>query len=395
MANFTTIPIELKIKIFEYGDSSEDLASLFATCRVFRGVRESKYADDITRSVFKNETVANKTAELVALAKLRSLKSWRLSNSDKGALDRLAIDAPLSDLLEIRRTICWFTRKFFEHKLAESRHANQADISGPSREETSRVENAFCLLWMWIEAADDSTQGLGVSIQELLEEAFKGAQQDQKASPHSAIVLTVYHFLISQIKNLGPLYVETLEAEYVTSIAECCGCFTRYLRLGIPNLLMMRLGLDGLAKLLKEPISHQISAVKDVFDLVQQRTLDSHAWGDDSEALCRLYGLLDRYSAADSKLSRRPLWKSSGKVYNPNRMAWSQPDPLDYEAVLWDDQRLVRWGYHPAAKIDNSDLYLSGTASETFTSNSCTECQPEWECEDAPEDDPEVWKLYC
>ncbi|KAJ6263169.1 hypothetical protein Dda_1730 [Drechslerella dactyloides] len=390
MTHFTTIALEMKLQIFKSIDSVKDLSSLYATCSNFYNIRKSGFAKSIALSVFEKETAAGITAELVALAKLRKLKAWRgcdsktieeLNAPDLNGITWPADDPSLSELVGIRRTVCWFTRQFFEYHLAKRKQTAR-----PSTDEIARVEDAFCLFWLWIEAADDQTQQLSDSIEQLLCDALMSAQPHRKASPHSALMLTVYHFLLSKLEKLGLSYARTLDTAYVQSIAEWCNCFTLYLRVGIPSLLLMHFGLDGVTELLRGSPDDRSFAVAKVFDHVKLRALDAGSWGDDNIGINRLYGLLDGYSIGDLELSTRPLWKCPGRTYNPKVRAWGQLDPLDYEAIFWDDERLIRWGYHVPLHIIASTRNRKDLARRKFLERICTECRPEWKCREAPED---------
>ncbi|KAF3914381.1 hypothetical protein ABW21_db0201200 [Orbilia brochopaga] len=75
MANFAKIPVEIKLDIFIKTKSTRDLDSLFATCRGFREIQKSKYGEGLEAAVFETETIENNSAELVALANLRAMKT--------------------------------------------------------------------------------------------------------------------------------------------------------------------------------------------------------------------------------------------------------------------------------------------------------------------------------
>ncbi|KAJ6258276.1 hypothetical protein Dda_7196 [Drechslerella dactyloides] len=374
MATFTTLPLELKIEILNHLDSLNDLSSIFNSCSDFYSIQQSKYANSIMSSVFQNDLSVSMSAELVALANLRELKAGKSSS------ELLAIEFPrggqqlaptenskLADLVEIRRITGWFALKFFEYQFKKrpQTHPSQSHSSHPSVQEFRRVQDAFCLLWLWIEAAYEPTRrGLRMRIDSLIEGALHSAQGYEKISPQATVVLGVYSFLISRLEHLGPLYTQSLDSEEVSSTAKRYRCFTQYLQMGIPTLLLLRNGLDGVAELLRSPIGDQLSMVADVFESAGP-TAPAHRYCLEGSAT--LYALLDLYSgwpSSDIKLSARPLWKTPVKTYQICRLPWNQQEHLDYEASFWDDDRLVKeHGSYVFAPQQNTGYWLGGTSN--------------------------------
>ncbi|KAF3913035.1 hypothetical protein ABW21_db0204585 [Orbilia brochopaga] len=235
MPTFLELPPELHLKIFRCFDNRRDLITVSETCKRLHAIKRSGYWESTLRAVYRRETRNNVTPELHGIWKIRKLKAsvgddkkellkmseqFRLHSSAPQLLPNFdqeaAGSAYIEDLLDIRRIIRWFTRRFFEVNIDL-----QAAMSvvhyitggpGPIPTKIADVEDAVCLVWLWIEASFLPCQRSTHSIYPLLSWALSGSDRQARKQDFSTIYYVQGH-LRAQLDGASQLYIHVTTTE--------------------------------------------------------------------------------------------------------------------------------------------------------------------------------------
>ncbi|KAK6346648.1 hypothetical protein TWF696_006768 [Orbilia brochopaga] len=332
MANLMKLPVELKLDIFGMIDSTHDLHAISMTCWDFQNIRTSTFGKRAAQSALERETAAKITPTLAALGSLRTWKSGKTFRQlldlkypdDQNGQQASSVEEPeISGLIQIRRTTSWLTRRFFEHQFSQREETKNSLSNCPSAQELIVVEDAFYMLWLWIEASYEPLYRDSDKAQEQITAALRIGRGSRAVThrepPHPATILAVYTFLVSQLEHVGPIYIKRFTARYVAGLARWCRCFTQYLGIAIPNLILINQGLDGVAKLLEGSIDDQLNVVarQYLIGYCRNKAWDRTGHSDGIAIFYRLLGFYCyRYGASPSYgLRAKPLWKVPGKTY--------------------------------------------------------------------------------
>ncbi|KAK6525946.1 hypothetical protein TWF281_010988 [Arthrobotrys megalospora] len=374
MTTLNELPCEIKLEIAANLDSTADFIALSQTCSELRSIKHYK---SIRRKVFENETKHRLTPELIALWNVRHFKSQHetLQRTNQGlGTSRVEFQAQtdeqiisnLSDIAGLRRVIRWFTVQFFEYNLRE-----RPGEDPPTATEISRIDNAFCALWFWMETPYDLLRFTPQSSDtpRQLDNLVMGLTC---STSDAAVRLSVYSFLRSQLAAMKQVYQSTnFSPEAVGYLAQVSPCITRYLNIGVPNMLLMKLGLDGVKKLLTDLEKQHPCQLAPV--LAHPTTEERYPY-DEEQLITYFTSMINssRDSSTTTALGRRPLWKNG---HNPS---WSQAG-IDPKIVFWDDARLRRWGYNYNVNVGNRGMIgvLWGAGEKR---QHCLKCLPEWQC---------------
>ncbi|KAK6521547.1 hypothetical protein TWF506_001760 [Arthrobotrys conoides] len=380
MASLIKLPIELKLELLGHLTSTTDLASISRTCRSFHDMTLEPYWKTLQNQVFQNETAHQSYIQLIGLSKIRNFKAKLTESTLLKPPTNDGRQGDLSELTNLRRTIRWFTNRFFRYNLDE-------DEPAPSEAEIFRVDKAFCVLWLWMEASYEPTKRNEVS--ELVWWATRPYSIDnslwyfQEHGVISGTLLAVYWFLRSQLEHIGPLIAQRKDKCQRENLASLSYCVDQYLRFGIPNILLINKGLDGIKNLLQSPLESQLEKSLPYFDYLDYTKHDRYAyWGGEEivDHFVAMIGELWCGRADYSELSSRPLWKSPGGVYHIHSAVWNQGIEFDYMSTFWDDQRLLNQGY--CFPLDFSEFRckkgngLYRAAPHGYICNSCPPNRP-------------------
>ncbi|KAF3921847.1 hypothetical protein AA313_de0207139 [Arthrobotrys entomopaga] len=385
-----SIPLNVKILIMRALDSLDDLDALSHSCQSFYGIRKSELWNKIQLSVVENGTNQN----MNALLKIRRFKKGK---SDDDLIDVQSSQEDeeneepgtyLANILEVRNTIRWFSKKLLEYyrKDTQDGSSDRSPIQ-PSSNEIRRLEDALLEFWFHLETEYDPP---------FAERGFTGTLigwvigADEKLcflQPDVPVQIAIHNCIQALLQPLVWRYrEETLESMTYSPMHEI-NCRSEYHKVGMPNNLMLQLGLNGIQNFLTSPWELQKSMMWRAHNYAEDYA-DGHGLGSDGLGLHRftnLFQWLQTKSRAD--LSLRPLWKKSDgisepHVYKLSLSPWNQGDDFDYRMAFWDDQRLKEWGYRLPESIDTSKRMPSESPSlrRTQRHGICTDCRPEWRC---------------
>ncbi|KAF3148899.1 hypothetical protein TWF594_000352 [Orbilia oligospora] len=385
MASIIKLPTELKVEVLGHLASTTDLESISKSCRGFHDMTTEPYWNTIQNLVFKNETAHQLSKQLIGISKLRNYKaSSAFQESKESELfappNDQDYEGDLSQLTDLRLTIRWFTKRFLRHHLPQGEPA-------PSEAEISRIDQAFCVLWLWMESSYEPTKR-GQSVLD----AVWWATQPHSSSEwyfqeHGVIagtLLAVYWFLKSQLEHIGPLIAQRQDKSKIDGLASLSCCLDQYFRVGIPNIILINEGLDGVKEILEAPLESQLEKAFPYFDHLDYTKGDKYAlWGGEEifDHFVAIVGSVWSRELDYSALSLRPLWRSPNNVYKLYSAIWDQHVDFDYMSTFWDDDRLLRRGYHPPLDVSEfhcpSGYTLTHVVPEGYI---CKNCQPEWRC---------------
>ncbi|KAK6356056.1 hypothetical protein TWF718_000430 [Orbilia javanica] len=386
MSPILRLPSELKFELLSSLDSTSDLDSICNTCRDFRNFRTSRHWNAIENSVFKNETTQKLSSELIAISKLRDYKKPHIISAKLGELNGLQTSSPgrcgdLSELIELRRVIRWFAKRFFVHHLALRK-----DKVPPSASEISRIEHAFGVIWTWMEASYDFTK----RKDDIVETICWAIGDDDRYFEYALIagdLLAVYTFLRGELEHIGVLIAAKQSEGYLEYLGALSTCLDQYLRTGIPNILLMEKGLDEVKEILEAPIEDQLAICNPFFGHLDYTLTDPYAFdvGDDEDVINHFVSIVRQLRGCSSykDFVSRPLWNGTAYgIYNIQREPWDQEGEFDHMATFWDDERLVRWGYYPS--LDYSQPFKKSTYSnltdKILRAHACG-CKDGWGCQ--------------
>ncbi|KAF3222970.1 hypothetical protein TWF192_005180 [Orbilia oligospora] len=387
----TNIPLDIKLEIASSLSSVADFIALSRTCSTFRSIKSFRA---IRTEVFDNETRENLTPELIGL--WNSLRfhfqrklppSQDLGEADSGNVPTSNIKfqphgreqmlSHISQISNIRRTIRWFTLRFIKHHWRK-----RPEEKTPTATEISRIDNAFCALWLWMEIPYDA---LNINPYMLETATFIfGTSVDLRCSaPDAAIRLGVYTFLRARITEIGPLRLKAMDKEVLVDIARISPCLTRYFKIGVPNIVMMNFGLQGIKNLIiYRPDQRTLGLVP----CLLHPTLMNRYPRDEHQLLHCFTSLINYYRESSTEtLRRQRFWKSPEAICVREEAPWVQPG-LDIKIVFWDDERLLKWGYNSARHhLTESELAEKSISwRKEFKGVNCTGCEPGWDCSHRP-----------
>ncbi|EPS40644.1 hypothetical protein H072_5446 [Dactylellina haptotyla CBS 200.50] len=282
-------------------------------------------------------------------------KGSQNGQDDSGDINPFRVDVNkklgLCELVNLRRTVRWFTIKFFQQQLKDM--PNEA---APSYNEISRVDNAFCVLWLWMEASYEPTKrGCGIGDLILRVIGLDDETCDQVYGNNTGTLVVLYIFLTSQLEHLGPLLADEKSEDHLDHLARHTFCLGRYICLGIPNLILIFKGLDGVKRMLESPLDYQLVEAAAYFDHIVETRHDFYADFGEMEIVKHFILMIDELWSLDldgsEQLYSRPLWKVPGATYQYYSEPWCQREEFQYLATFWDDKRLLSWGYRPASEI--------------------------------------------
>ncbi|KAF3275236.1 hypothetical protein TWF970_006959 [Orbilia oligospora] len=349
----TNIPLDIKLEIASSLSSVADFIALSRTCSTFRSIKSFRA---IRTEVFDNETRENLTPELTGLwNSLRFHFQRKLPPSqDPGEADsenvttsnikfqphgREQMLSHIPQISNIRRTIRWFSLRFIKHHWRK-----RPEETPPTATEINRIDNAFCALWLWMEIPYDALN-INPYMLETATSIF-GTPVDLRCSAQDAAIrLGVYTFLRARITEIGPLRLKAMDKEVLVDITRISPCLTRYFKIGVPNIVMMNFGLQGIKNLIVyRPDQRTLGLVP----CLLHPTLMNRYPRDEHQLLHCFTSLINYYRESSTEtLRRQRFWKSPEAICVQEEAPWVQPG-LDIKIVFWDDERLLKWGYNSA-----------------------------------------------
>ncbi|KAK6524458.1 hypothetical protein TWF281_011366 [Arthrobotrys megalospora] len=388
MSPIVELPPELKLEIICHLDSIADLTSVSHTCRSFHDMTKEEYWNTVEKTVFRNET-ATLPPEWNSLSDLRYFKAGKTYRELLGInpfLIDIDLKQDLDGLVDLRKTVRWFTRRFFQQQLKD-----KPGEAAPSYTEIARVDGAFCVLWLWMECFYEPTKRLDVMrglIGWALGEGYSEYQMTH--GTHLGTLLACYFFLMSQLEHLGRLLALRKSRDDLEQLSGLCPCLDQYFSIGIPNMLLISEGLDGVKALLEHSLHDQLVGAAPYFDHLVETADDIYSpifdWENTASYFITEINNFWSPSLSSPELSSRPLWNLPPhmRIYRHYAPPWQQPKGFQHMATFWDDERLSRWGWRPSFDIDF--IPPPPTSHESLESvvldrNHCTGCLPSWGCE--------------
>ncbi|KAK6507838.1 hypothetical protein TWF481_006260 [Arthrobotrys musiformis] len=353
MACFQELPPELKISILEFLNSPVDLISITSTCRSLRAMKNQTYWPYLEDRVFYNQGTDNPTTELISLANIRTLKASK-TEEEFMDLNEFMIDVErgrnLSEIGAFRKTIRWFTRRFLQAKPKGSTEI-------PSYAEISRIDDAFCVLWLWFEATWKPTKRW--NIEGLIDWAIVdryatfGRQHGHSGFfVHVRTLAMVYDFLISELGNLGPLVAGQRSEDEREKLAQLSGCFHRYLAVGIPNLILIDKGLDGVKKILECPLDDRLRQATPYLDHLVETQDDLNNFFNHHEVIYRFKLMVVKLwypDLAHNELVEALPSKKTGSPCQHDEDPRNEGKEFEYPSNFWNIDTIVKWVYSPPA----------------------------------------------
>ncbi|KAK6337061.1 hypothetical protein TWF718_009847 [Orbilia javanica] len=265
MAWLLALPVELVLSIIGNLDSPVDLAAFSQTCRALYQMTEETYWDTIEDQVFCNETLRNPSFELLALADMRHLKASK-TKKELRDIDPFTDGVPrrqnFSELVELRKTVRWFMGEFFK---------NRFEIEGlespPSNAKIIDIENAFCIIWLWIEGSFDLANRWNFDT--IIDWAIADDREefDRKYKVRQPGGLGhVYCFLMQSLTHVGPLLAKNRRNVEAELLACSSAQFAQYFRFGIPSILLIEKGINGMKSFLGSSLEDQVKEAAPYFD---------------------------------------------------------------------------------------------------------------------------------
>ncbi|EWC46292.1 hypothetical protein DRE_04463 [Drechslerella stenobrocha 248] len=368
------IALDIKLEILAHINSVGDLRSLMFTCRAFYDISQTYFWEPIYTSVLENELGAVGRN----LVKLRRFKASKTNQEMETALPTEADDKPksipgyLSELIQTRRTVRFYTCRLFEAMLFDQTDVLTAVTADGSRKfrtptaasiresEYLRVDQAYYIWWLWGELDRIAMVRTTKDSAILMEWALWNKDRSLKFPFDLGVLYTVYRVTNCRIiypyvkrcavRELSLMSLEEKRRLYNRSEGLCT--FTRET---VSTALLRKLGFDGLETLLKGPQGECLDTIRRFYRSPIEPTIGvdvyvGHAilW---SETLTAWW----EYTLKRNWEITRPLWKESGGIYKWNRAPWNQNDGFDILGVVWDDERLTSWGYKKPVGVDSAD----------------------------------------
>ncbi|KAK6513027.1 hypothetical protein TWF506_009189 [Arthrobotrys conoides] len=283
----------------------------------------------------------------------------------------------IPQISNLRKTIRWFTLRFIAYHWR-----NRPGETPPTATEISRIDSAFCALWLWMEVPYD---GLDINpyMLETATSIFGTPVSLNCSALDAAIRLGVYTFLRARITEIGPLQLKAMSKQHLVNIARISPCLTRYFKVGVPNIVMMNFGLQGIKNLiLYRPDQRTLGRIP----CLLHPTLMNRYPRDEHQLLHCFTSLINYYRESSTEILRqRPFWKGPNTICVREEAPWVQPG-LDLKVVFWDDERLLRWGYNSAIQhlAEKELAERSISWKKDFNAVACTRCEPEWDCSHQP-----------
>ncbi|KAK6507747.1 hypothetical protein TWF481_006169 [Arthrobotrys musiformis] len=379
------IPLEVQLEIASNLDDTADFIALGQTCRELRSIRLYK---SVRNRFFENETRKKLTPELTGLWNSLRYKSHLFSKRENPNTDaakkafkpqtKEEMLGSISEIAKVRSIIRWFTLKFIKH---EWRHRKEEP--SPTATEIERIDNAFCALWFWMETPFEVMRIDPYNF-ETATSIFSEPVHLKCSTSDAGVRLGVYNFLRGRIARIKEFRLSFHTKEDLNSIATISPCTTRYFKIGVPNTAMITLGLQGLKKLLTgKRESDLLRLIPCVMHPIHRRGYPH----DEHQLLHCFTSLIGHYKEnSTEELSQRAFWTDPSSICINGEASWVQPG-IDMNAMFWDDERAKRWGYHPAKEHltkeeiqKREDLALLKEGQNEVKTQTCTDCEPEWEC---------------
>lgn len=154
---------------------------------------------------------------------------------------------------------------------------------------------------------------------------------------------------------------------------------------GIPNKLVDQLGFDKLKGLLKATDWEQREIVGEIWRRPIDRRNDSPRPHPSElngvHGFDRILTAYWRYPGKGHHNEMRSLWKSPMGKYITRAAPWNQSEGFDVYAAVWDEKRLKKWNYWPAARNDESKLIHDLCLEDKAMLYSCNGPHDEWKCD--------------
>ncbi|KAK6525353.1 hypothetical protein TWF694_005492 [Orbilia ellipsospora] len=392
-----SIPLDIKILIMKALDNLDHLDALSYSCRSFYSIRSSELWDKIQLFVIRKNT----TPSMNAFLRIRRFK--------KGKNDSQLVDITpsrrheedeepgvyLANRLSIRKTIRWFSKKIFKYyrKDAQDESSERYPIQ-PSSNEIRRLEDALLEFWFHLETLYEPSFSVAYDYGEpglayRLKRWALGADKDVCfVQPDVPVQMAIHESIQALLRPFVWRYRgESYECIRPSQSQMEIMCPSEYHKFGMPNNLMIMLGLSGVQEFLESAWRVQISIMNRSHDHAEDYCT-GHGIGSDGAGLehfTKLFDELQRKYKAD--LSSRPLWNGNSQtdksyVYKLDLAPWNQGDDFEYRMAFWDDQRLKNWGYQLPESIDTTKRKRDDNPSlrEKVKHGVCTDCLPAWGC---------------
>ncbi|KAK6358945.1 hypothetical protein TWF696_000119 [Orbilia brochopaga] len=359
------LPVELLLDIFGLLDGPGDLHAVCDTCTKLRAIKTTKPWDGVLQKVYEKETLTTMTAELYGLWAVRKIKA-SAGNSQQKLMDSSIpfhqagykqdqkllpayekdITAHITEIAKLRRTIRWYTLRYLKQHLKGDGNSlyceNDRKLPGStSCELKDMYDNAFCLVWLWIEASYVSTKRWSGDIDTMVAWALAGPFWPGGHNP--GFVLNACRFIQEELSAACEAFTEVPvnECLYRRMANGPFGCgstdrltpYTNWplsnMRNILPDVIMIALGVDGVRDMLETPLKQQVA----LLDTYCYTTYLPPATTADSQF--RETGYFHELASRYSRVWLRSL-ESRPKDNMPRPLSHVDRDDLDTaETSLW------------------------------------------------------------
>ncbi|KAF3906647.1 hypothetical protein ABW20_dc0109530 [Dactylellina cionopaga] len=149
--------------------------------------------------------------------------------------------------------------------------------------------------------------------------------------------------------------LERLTKDQKDAIEMIVGSPCLYHKYGLPSILIDQLGFDGLYSMLSAPEEERLQTLATfyVYPLLAAATGISEPSSITlfPRMISAIWWLLGKPYEG---ITRR-AWKFDGCIYRAKVAPWNQCNQFDITALVWDEDRLISWGYFPPIDVDWSE----------------------------------------
>ncbi|KAF3919178.1 hypothetical protein AA313_de0201832 [Arthrobotrys entomopaga] len=252
----------------------------------------------------------------------------------------------------------------------------------PSRTEKHRMDQAFLVQWIYAEITYIFIERRPVDLEEI-EQFVPGDERGLRIALDLGVMCNAHIFLMGILAPVVLRHVESKPEVEILAMAKKVECLDLYHRRGIPNILLWQLGLDGVKGLIESPPDIQNARIAKHYthavDYNQSKEFEGHYIGHFARVMDGIWDL--EADKTRQKYHLRPLWKEKGGTYRKLAAPWNQTVEFELTAAFFDDERLLRMGFHLPETIDDDDSARYGDLDleEQLKQDGC-QCPDDWAC---------------
>ncbi|KAK6342812.1 hypothetical protein TWF718_008198 [Orbilia javanica] len=394
--NLENLPIDLKIEIFESLDSIYDLDALSATCTTFHNILKTpKNISNIYLNLLSRGDLGDLLRVLSAVRAYG--RDGRIQTLEDESLPTPNRTGYLQELLGYRSTARWFSNQLFTsigRKLARFLPNSSTEAFIPSRKEKERIDEMFLMIWIFAETSyvsllrrsrgTSGAEKYGDSLDDLYSRVMSG--YTLAVSADVGVMYSAGMFLSGMLTPAVLRYVGTLSQEEIIAIGDEVGCLDSYHKIGVPDVILLKYGLNGYQEILTKDDDEQDRIIQECYSsVIQSRSWNTvgYIYGYYTPSFVKLIDCIWEGSNDGSQdaIYARPLWKNPGSTSKAGVPPWDQGEGFDIDVIFCDDYRLEKLGYFPPGMIEGSSRGFRQTdALEDRIQVEPCNCEDGWWC---------------